>query len=558
MAVARKKLRGAGASHRRCTTDKWGKKPREALVANTNITRRFLMQLALAAGGTAAFPSMSLSQDGKTLRVRTNRDIQVLDPGWMVGGIEIWTQVACLTQLANYEPGDKWGWVPGPMVEEITQVDDLNIRFKLKSGYQWTGGYGEVTAEDVKYSFERMNHSEWNSKFAVLDRVDVTGTHEGTLVLNKPFAPLWLTALADGTGSIVSMKAVEEKGHEVDSSKADGSKVKRFDAEFPAQCGPYIVANWIPKQRLELRANPEWIGEKPSIEAIDIINVEDEKTAELAFEAGELDNTVVSVDSIPRYKDTPPEGSAFHQVAGLRWTWMGMNTEHPKLQDKRVREAICYAIDVDAILQAAFGGNAPRSYGLIPPGLIGSRTSSKYQTRDVEKAKALLAEAGAEGLALDIKIINTSYQNSAASVIQSNLAEVGINLEIVPLESGVWWDLGLEARGDAWKDLQLYIARYGDSPDPSQMYQWYIGSQVGIWNWERWRSEEFDKLFDEGLAEADPVKREAIYKRMAEIVDDTAAYVYITHEPIPFLYRTSHNPVIHLDATYDFTRFTWA
>ncbi len=522
-----------------------------------NIARRFLMQLAMAAGGTAAFPAMSLSQDGKTLHVRANRDIQVLDPGWMVGGVEIWSQMACLTQLANYEPGDKWGWVPGPMVEEISQRDDLNIHFKLKPGYQWSGGYGEVTAEDVKYSIERMRHSEWKDKFVVVDHVEVLGSHEGLLVLNKPFAPLWLTGLADGTGSIVCMKAVEEKGHEVDSSQADGTKVKRFDAEFPAVCGPYTIANWVPKQRIELRANPDWIGDKPSIEAIDLIIVEDEKTAELAYEAGELDFTVVSVDSIPRYRDSTPEDTTFHQVAGLRWTWLGMNTEHPKLTDKRVREAICYAVDVEAILQAAFGGNAPRSHGLIPPGLVGSRTSSKYQNRDVEKAKALIAEAGAEGLELDIKIINTSYQTSAASVVQANLAEIGINLEIVPLESGVWWDLGLESRGEAWKDLQLYITRFGDSPDPSQMYQWYVSGQVGIWNWERWKDPEFDKLFDDGLAETDPAKREAIYQRMAEIVDDTAAYVYITHEPIPFVYRNNHVPVVHLDGTYDFPRFTW-
>jgi peptide/nickel transport system substrate-binding protein len=526
-------------------------------VAHYDITRRLLFQFAAAMGGTAAFSRMALSQDGKVLKVRTNRDIQVLDPGWMVGGVEIWTQVACLTQLANYKPGDKWDWMPGLMVEEISQRDDLNIHFKLKPGYQWSGGYGEVTAEDVKYSIERMRHSEWKDKFVVVDHVELLGSHEGLLVLSKPFAPLWLTSLADGTGSIVCKAAVEATGHEVDSSQGDGTKVKRFDATLPAVCGPYTVANWLPKQRIELRANPEWIGERPSIEAIDIILVEDEKTAELAFEAGELDNTVISVDSIPRYRDNPPEGAKFHQVAGLRWTWLGMNTEHPKLQDKRVREAICYAVDVDAILQAAYGGNAPRSYGLIPPGLIGSRTSSKYMTRDVEKAKALVAEAGAEGLELDIKIINTSYQISAASVIQANLAEIGINLEVIPLESGVWWDLGLESRGDAWKDLQLYIARYGDSPDPSQMYQWYVSGQVGIWNWERWKDPEFDALFDQGIAETDPAKREAIYQRMAEIVDDTAAYVYITHEPVPFLYRTNHDPQIDLHGTYDFPLFKW-
>jgi peptide/nickel transport system substrate-binding protein len=522
------------------------------------MTRRLLMQVAMASAGGAVLPRVALSQDGTLLRIRSFRDIQVLDPGWMVGGNEIWLQWACLTQLANYVPGDSWAWQPGPMIEDIANTDAMNIHFKLKPGYQWSGGYGEVTAEDVKYSLERIKHSEWKDKFVVLDHVEITGTHEGTLVLNKPFAALWLTALCDGTGSLVCKKAVEEQGHEVDSSQGDGTKVKRYDTSFPAVCGPYTILNWIPKQRVEIGLNPDWIGEKPTVERIDLIVVEDEKAAELGFEAGDLDLTVVSVDSLARYKAEPKEHTKLVERPGLLWTWIGMNTEHPKLADKRVREAICWTIDVESILQASYAGLAPRSYGIVPPGLIGHRDTYRYAERDVEKAKALIAEAGAEGIELDIKIINKTDQNTAASIIQANLAEIGINLQITPLESGVWWDLGLESRGEAWKDLQLYISRYGDAPDPSQMTQWYVSGQVGIWNWERWKNEEFDKLFDEGLGETDPAKREAIYVRMQEIMDDQAAYVYVTHEPLNVIHRDSFNPAITPAAEYFFPRFTWA
>ncbi|MGH6893013.1 MAG: ABC transporter substrate-binding protein, partial [Dongiaceae bacterium] len=266
----------------------------------------------------------------------------------------------------------------------------------------------------------------------------------------------------------------------------------------------------------------------------------------------------VSIDSLSHYLAQLPEHTKLVQRPGLLWTWMGMNTEHPKLSDHRVREAICLAVDVDTILQAAYAGLAPRSYGIIPPGLIGHRDTYRYATRNVEKAKALVAEAGAEGLEIDIKIINKTDQNTAASVIQANLAEIGIDLTIVPLESGTWWDLGLESRGDAWKDLQLYIARYGDAPDPSQMTQWYVSGQVGIWNWERWKNPEFDELFDKGLGETDPAKRQEIYVRMQEIMDDNAAYVYITHEPRAVVHRDHFNPIITLASEYFFPLFTWA
>ncbi len=527
-------------------------------MAYNEITRRVLMQIAMAMGGTAAFSRMALSQDGKVLRIRYNRDIQSVDPGFMIGGIDITMQTACLTNLANYAPGDEWAWVPGAMVETIEQTDNLNIHFKLKPGYQWSDGYGEVTAEDVKYSLDRGKHGQWNGKYVTIDHVEVLGTHEGIIVLNKPFSPLWLTMLCDGTGSIVCKKAVEATGYDVDSAADPAIKVKRYDAVFPAQCGPYRIANWVQKQRVELGINPDWIGEKPTIETIHIIIVEDEKAAELGYEAGDVDMTSISVDSLSRYRETPPPNTKLKEVAGLRWTWMGMNTEHPKLADHRVREAICLAVDVDSILAGAYGGLAPRSYGIVPPGLIGHRETSKYAVRDVEKAKALVAEAGAEGLEIRIDIINKTDMNSAASIIQANLAEIGINLVVNPLDSGVWWTLGLESEGEAWKDLQLYIARFGDAPDPSQMTQWYVASQVGVWNWERWKNAEFDKLDSDALAEVDPAKRDAIYVRMQEIMDDTAAYVWITHEPIPVVYRDSFNPVIHPDSQYYLPRFTWA
>jgi len=175
----------------------------------------------------------------------------------------------------------------------------------------------------------------------------------------------------------------------------------------------------------------------------------------------------------------------------------------------------------------------------------------------------LISLAGVRALQLRLPLLNHPHLllqliPLAGEGLHLELEILHGRLEIIPLESGVWWDLGLESRGDAWKDLQLYIARYGDSPDPSQMYQWYVSGQVGIWNWERWKNPDFDELFDKGLGETDAAAREAIYQRMAEILDDTAAYVYITHEPIPHLYRANLNPVIHLDATYDIPRFTRA
>src|SRR5262249_14627190 len=134
-------------------------------------------------------------------------------------------------------------------------------------------------------------------------------------------------------------------------------------------------------------------------------------------------------------------------------------------------------------------------------------------------------------------------------------AEIGINVEIVPLDSGPFWNLGQESQGSDWKDLQLWIMRYGDTPDPSQMTQWYVGEQVGVWNWERWKDKEFDDLNKEGLKESDPAKRSQIYLRMQEIMENTGAYVWITFEPVIAIYRETIAPAVIPGPHYYFPWF---
>lgn len=499
-------------------------------------TRRRFLQGSLILGAATAGARVAWSQGDGILRLRSRRDIQTLDPGWMIGDMEIDLQYACLGSLAVFSrTGGELSWVPSDFVESVEQVDPLHIAFKLRPGIQWSGGFGELTSEDVKYSYERLadphNGSPWRDKWRALDRVDVADRYSGTIVLKEPFTPLFLTTLCDGAGSIVCKAAVEKAGG-------------RFTTEFPAVCGPYMIKKWLPKQRVELVRNPLWIGPEPEFEEVHFIIIEDDKSGELAFEAGELDLSAASAETFAQYKQNVPAGAKLYEGPGLWWVWMGMNTEHPKLRDIRVRRAIQHAIDVDMIIAAAYGGLADRARGVVPPGLVGHRTTTAFERPDPERARALLEEAGVTGLALDLKILNEMEYMTAAQIIQANLAEVGVQINIIPLDPGPFWILGQEAEGDDWKDLQLWIMQFGDAPDPSQMTQWYVGEQVGVWNWERWRNEEFDGLHYAALAESDSQKRAEMYLRMQEIMEDTGAYVWLTFPNSKIIYRDHVEPAI--------------
>jgi peptide/nickel transport system substrate-binding protein len=390
-----------------------------------------------------------------------------------------------------------------------------------------------------------MINSDWSGRWPTLDKVEVADKYSGTIVLKQPYVPVWLVAVSSESGTILCKAAMEKLPDQ------------KFTTQIPAECGPYTLAEWQPKQKAILKLNPDWKGTKPAFSEVHIIDVEENKAAELAYEAGEVDGTNVTPDTAARYKQTTPPNSIIYEVAGPLSTWMGMNTEHEKLKDIRVRKAIQRAIDVDSIIQAAYAGVSPKAHGIVPIGILGARTESKYGYNP-DEARALLAEAGVTDLSLELKTLNQQDRLVASQIIQTNLADVGIKVDIVPLDSGPFWNLGLESQGEDWKTLQLWIMRYRTSPDPADMIQWFVKSQVGIWNWERWSDAEYEDLWNKGLAEQDTAKRADIYLRMQEIMEDTGAYLWITHEPVNYIHKNTIKPAFDAGAELLVERFTKA
>jgi peptide/nickel transport system substrate-binding protein len=405
------------------------------------LSRRGLLRGGAALGLAGALrPRLGRAQDGGVLRVRSYSDLQVLDPAHRKAQPEGDIMRCIYTKLIDYQIGDSWGWRPTGAAS-IEQVDPTHVRFTLRPGIMFTNGFGEMTADDVKFSYERIadpaEQSEYADDFAQLDHVEVTDQYSGVIVLKEPFAPLWTSSLPAGSGCIVSKQAVEAAG---------GS----FTTDPPATAGPYKIKEWQPKQRLTLVRDPDWNGEPGGFEEIQIYPIEDEKAAEIAFEAGELDYTAVSVSSLPTYEADPPAGAKLIRKPSLAYVWLGMNVDAPPFDNPKVREAVQRAVDVDAVLEAAYFGVADRATGIVAPGLIGHRDKLLNDPApDLEQARTLLAEAGhPDGFSCTLDILNKTERLTAAQVIQATLAEIGIEVQINQHDSGTFWVLGSEADGD--------------------------------------------------------------------------------------------------------------
>jgi len=158
-------------------------------------------------------------------------------------------------------------------------------------------------------------------------------------------------------------------------------------------------------------------------------------------------------------------------------------------------------------------------------------------------------EAGyPDGFSCTLDILNKTERLSAAQVIQANLAEIGIAVQINQHDSGTFWVLGSEADGDQWKNVQLIINRFSMQPDPSFATEWFTPEQVGVWNWERFSNEEFGELNRQAMVTTDPAERDRMYQRMQDLMEQSGAYVFLTHEVNGVIFRDSIIPALLPDA----------
>ncbi|RUT89959.1 MULTISPECIES: ABC transporter substrate-binding protein [unclassified Mesorhizobium] len=506
-----------------------------------SVSRRNFLKTTSVIGGGIVAAGMPLSSaiwaaEGKVLTAASTNDITKMDPQFYTAVSEVSVMECLYSKLTRFKPGSEWGWEL-EAAEKLEQVDPTHVRFRLKKGIKFTGDYGELTAKDVKFSFERgiKHNSPVKDNWGSLDHVEIEDDYTGVIVLKTPFMPLFNIAFPYAVGHIVSEAAVMK-------ATKDGGD---FGMKPPAFSGPYVLAEYKPNQHLLLTRNPEWAGSKPGFDEIRVVLIGDTKTAERAYQAGDIDFTGITLDSLAKFKSNPPADTKIEGHPSLNYHWIGMNVDHPKLKDINVRKAIQWAINVPQILEAAFAGQAEVATGTIPPGLLGHREKALVPPEgDLEKAKEFLETAGVSDLNLTIDCLNESLFLTIAQTVQAQLSQIGITVEINAQDAGSFWTLGMESEGDRWKDMQLTVMWFSNLPDPFYATGSFLQSRVGIWNWERFRSERFDELSAKGVTISDPNERAKIYQEMQDLMEESGAYRFLTHGGNPVMYRTTHTQAV--------------
>ena len=488
-------------------------------------------QATAGPASTAMPPATSEPAGPKILTVRLVNDVSNMDPAYRPSTAEDESLLCILEGLVAFKPGTTE--VVNVLAERITpSADGLRIDFKLKEGLQFQGGYGEVTADDVKFSYERYIDPALDVpekvNWSQLEQVEVTGKYTGTIVMKGRFAPLWVNTLPYMAGVVMSKKYVEQKG-------ADAY------VKHPIGTGPYEFVEWVPDQHLTLKRFEGYWGPKPVWDVIRFVPVVDDSAAEIALETGELDFAPSPETLVERFT----ANSDFNIVKIVPFSYDGllMNVQHPNLTDINVRQAIRYAIDVPAIIEVAYGGLATRACALLAPGQLGFWEQAPCYQRDVVKAKEFLAKASAAPVGLTITTLNGEKDRQVGELIQANLAEVGIQAEVVAQDDATYWDGGFGEPG--LKDRQLTYIRWSSTgTDPSYNTSWFTCEQVLQWNWMYWCSEEYDKNHFGALEEMDQAKRAEMYVQLQRVWDEAVNVVWTVHPADYFAVRRGIQAVL--------------
>ena len=401
---------------------------------------------------------------------------------------------------------------------EVKQTSPTTIDFRLKPGQMFTDGFGELTADDVKFSFERIGlpavggakDSPYKADWLHLVRVEVKSKYEGRILLSAPRANVFDIAIADIAGSIVSRKAVEQRGAEIGTA--------------PVGSGAYQMGGYDRQKGAVLKRNAAYSGRKAHFDEINLRVISDPKTTELAVRAGEVDFALLNPSAADPLRAA--SGVTVEDVAGMAFVWMGMNVEKGPLADLRVRQAIRLGVDVDQMVLAGYNGKAPRLNTVMPPQILGHWKEAPVYRRNVAEARRLLSAAGVSNLKLRLTVLNQPQFQNMALVARALLAEVGVTVEIDQQAPGSFWNSGKDEVG---KNLELYMVQFNGKHDPNFVLQWFRTAQIGVWNWSRWNSPEFDRLYTEAADELDVAKRRDKVIEIQRLMDQSAAFVWLTN-----------------------------
>ncbi len=406
------------------------------------------------------------------------------------------------------EPDENLNMQPALAESWETSPDQLTWTFHLRPGVTFHDGT-QLSADDVVYSYRRIIDEQLanSDKFSSVSAVEATDPATVVIRVDRP-TPNMLTNIGGFKGMAIVSRANVESGQ---------------IATHPVGTGPFTFVGQKSGDSISLGANPNYWGGPPDISGVTFRFISEPSTALSALQAGEVDWT----DSIPpqRVAQLGSDESLRLAVTPSNDYWyLALNEARAPWNDVRVRQAIAYAIDREAIVQATSYGTAAANQLAIPQGNPWFTPYDNYREdgeQGLQTARNLLQEAGAQPERLDM-LVTTEYPETvtAAQIIADNLAPLGITVNIRTVDFATWLDEQNSGNFD-----MLMMGWLGNI-DPDDFY--YAQHHTdGTSNAQKFSNPEVDQLLDAGRVETDQNARKTEYAKAATLIADEVSYIYL-------------------------------
>lgn len=486
-----------------------------------------VLALALAAAGLAGgAPAEAQSRQETLILASSISDYITNDPSRT---FEFTSQIidrAAYDTLVTIEPPDISTVRPRLATSWEISKDGTAYTFKLRPGVKFSSG-NPLTAQDVRFSLRRLKHLKDQPSFFMDPVKDVQAVDDGTvrIVLSAPDAS-FLAALACVPCGIVDSKTVMAHGGTDAEDGKEKDKATEWLNQNSAGSGPFKLVSFVKDVEAVLERNPSHWGPKPYFAKVIFKHVASATTQREMVERGDAD---IARDIDPDTAATIKDGPRIKVATGvsLNLVYLGLHTGAEvgkELADKRVRQAISYAIDYDGIVKGLMRGAAEQPPANIPVGILGIDRAAARK-RDVAKAKQLLAAAGhPNGFPVKLSYWTRPLQGVSneplAAKVQSDLAAVGIKATLEPKEFSV---LVPEYRSGK---VQMIIAEW--TPDYLDPHPWadaFYRKGGPATKRVAYDNPRMNDLVASGIREVDPKKRGEIYREIVKLSQEDVPYV---------------------------------
>jgi peptide/nickel transport system substrate-binding protein len=486
-----------------------------------------LAACAIALSALVALPDTSVRAEtpADTLVIAKDMsDIITLDPAEVfefTGGEVI---ANLYDRVMMFEPEDLTTLVGGVAESFDISADGKTVTLKVRPGQTFHSG-NPVTAEDVAFSLQRVIKLNKTPSFIftqfgwsadnVDDLVKATDDMTVSLTINAEFSPgLVLNALQAGVGSVVDKQTVM-------ANEKDGDLGYEWLKNHSAGSGAYSLKTWNANELVTLEANADYRHGAPAMKRVIIRHVPEPSAQRLLVEKGDVDIARnLQPDQIKGVEGNDDLVIGKYPKAGL--TYVATNDAHEILGNPKVRLAMRYLIDYEGMVNSFLAGEYKVHQAIWPSGLWGSYDETPFSL-DIDKAKALLAEAGyPDGFEVKIDTLTEAPFSEIAQSIQQSLAKVGIESQITLSEGKTLWPM-YRARKH-----EIIVARWSpDYIDPHSNTDSFAHNPdnsleaklTGKLAWRTsWFDPEINALTEASAKELDLVKRKQMYADLQQKV----------------------------------------